>query len=68
MTSVERIKEYGNLPSEAAQYTNYPLPLHWPTEGAIAFHNTNLTYFKGNHKSLNNVTFSVASNEKVVKE
>lgn len=65
IVAVERIKEYVELPSEAAKETDYPLPENWPASGAIEFRNYSTRYREGLDLVLRGVSFSVASGEKV---
>ena len=65
MTSVERIKQYGNLDKEAVEHTSYPLPQKWPSRGEIKFQNVTLTYVKEHKPVLKNLNFTIASGEKV---
>lgn len=48
MTSVERVVEYANLPSERPLDTDHKvmetLPKPWPQKGAMKFNNVSLKY------------------------
>ena len=65
MTSVERIKQYGNLRQEAPEHISSCLPDSWPQEGAITFDGITLTYRAGHAPALQNITFDIKPNEKV---
>ena len=67
MTSVERIKQYGNLKPEAPSHATSKMlfPFGWPTEGIISFENITLTYIKGHAPSLKQITFKTHAMEKV---
>lgn len=61
MTSVERIIEYANLPSEPSLESdekNMP-PKDWPQHGNIAFKSLNLRYVANGHRVLRNMTFHI---------
>lgn len=61
MTSVERIIEYANLPSEPpleSQQQNAP-PNDWPQHGNIAFKSLSLRYAVNGHRVLRNMTFHI---------
>lgn len=67
MTSVERILEYSNLPQEPAlerKPENIP-PEKWPQKGQIIFDNVSLTYDRQEKPALNNLKFTVESNEMI---
>lgn len=59
MTSVERISEYTNLPSEGALATKISLPDNWPATGNIEFVSLSLRYEINSRRILNELTFSV---------
>ncbi len=65
MTSVERIKQFGNLKQEAAEHNEHPIPLNWPTGGAIVFDHVTLKYMPEYSPSLTDICFIIKSNEKV---
>ena len=65
MVSVERVKAYGDLPEEALEHTDHPLPPKWPSDGAIVFDHISLSYGKGKPDSLRDISFSVCAKEKV---
>lgn len=61
MTSVERIIEYANLPSEPpleSDKANAP-PNDWPQHGNIAFNALSLRYAANAHRVLRNLTFHI---------
>lgn len=64
MTSVERVVEYANLPSERSLDTDHKvsetLPKSWPTKGVIKFNNVSLKYSAmASAFVLHNLTFTV---------
>lgn len=61
MTSVERISEYTNVPSEGIFETigKNLLPKNWPMVGTIEFVSLSLRYEKNSRKILNNLSFNV---------
>lgn len=61
MTSVERIVEYANVPSEAALETdkNNLKPKEWPSSGNILFNALSLRYVENGGCVLKNLSFSV---------
>lgn len=61
MTSVERVLEYTNLPSEAALKTPNKLrPLRgWPRNGDIVFENFNLQYDSDGDKILKDLNLTI---------
>ena len=71
MTSVERIKQYGNLETEAHSHLTSKLmsvlfvPFGWPQEGVLCFENITLTYIKGHAPSLKQISFRTHAMEKV---
>lgn len=61
MTSVERIVEYANAPSEPALETekkNQP-PKGWPEQGNVSFNGLSLRYVENTRRVLRNLTFSI---------
>ncbi len=67
MTSVERITEYINLPSEAALDS---LPQHcpangWPAKGEIILKDLNFRYSETSDFALRNLNLKIEANEKV---
>eukprot|EP00123_Amoebidium_parasiticum_P016908 comp23635_c0_seq1/m.40294 comp23635_c0_seq1/g.40294 ORF comp23635_c0_seq1/g.40294 comp23635_c0_seq1/m.40294 type:complete len:1411 (-) comp23635_c0_seq1:61-4293(-) len=65
MTSVERVLEYTELPSEAPPITDTPLPEGWPVAGAVEFDNLTLRYRPGAKPVLDRISVSIRSGEKV---
>lgn len=66
IVAVERIKEYGETPQEAA----WNLPENdpdkeWPSRGSVAFNEFKVRYREGLDLVLNGLTFSVNGGEKV---
>lgn len=66
IVSVERILEYGRLPSEAPEiiHRNRP-PNSWPTAGSVQFENYSTRYREGLEPVLKNINLSIKSNEKI---
>lgn len=63
MTSVERIVEYAELPSEApleSSPSNAP-PKDWPKSGRIEFRALSLRYVENAHRVLRKLTFHIDS-------
>nr|XP_047130820.1 multidrug resistance-associated protein 1-like isoform X2 [Hydra vulgaris] len=66
IVSVERVKEYIDLPSEGTQVIlNSQLQNDWPNAGAIVFQNLCLRYRKDLALVLKNITFNVKPSSKV---
>ncbi|XP_012560528.2 multidrug resistance-associated protein 1 isoform X1 [Hydra vulgaris] len=66
IVSVERVKEYIDLPSEAAAVIHDSRPQNdWPSAGAIMFQNFCLRYRKDLDLVLKNITFNVEPSSKV---
>ncbi|XP_065206730.1 multidrug resistance-associated protein 1-like isoform X3 [Planococcus citri] len=66
IVAVERIKEYGETPQEAAwQVHNESVPNDWPTKGDIAFQDFKVRYREGLDLVLKGITFFVNGGEKV---
>ncbi|CAG9863720.1 unnamed protein product [Phyllotreta striolata] len=63
MTSVERVKEYSELPMEVDDYKT--TIQNWPKSGKVVFRNVYLKYTPGGSYVLNNLNFEVKSGEKV---
>lgn len=61
MTSVERIVEYAELPSEPPLESDnkHTPPADWPQSGSIEFRSLNLRYEKSGPRSLRNMTFRI---------
>ncbi|TMW62290.1 hypothetical protein Poli38472_009783 [Pythium oligandrum] len=67
MVSVERIKKYTEMPTEAALTSVGKLPPReeWPSEGEITFHSVNLRYRPGLPRVLRNLSLTIKPREKV---
>ncbi|DBA02320.1 TPA: hypothetical protein N0F65_006195 [Lagenidium giganteum] len=67
MVSVERIKVYTEMPTEAAldsNLANRP-PYNWPSEGEVKFNGVSLRYRPGLPRVLRNLSFTVKPKEKI---
>ncbi|XP_014214762.1 probable multidrug resistance-associated protein lethal(2)03659 [Copidosoma floridanum] len=67
MTSVERVLEYSHLPPEPMlkRTPENKAPDHWPIKGCIKFEDVSLTYDRQELPALNNLNFTVQSNEMI---
>ncbi|KAJ3122071.1 hypothetical protein HK098_003135 [Nowakowskiella sp. JEL0407] len=65
IVSVERIKEYSELPTEAAEYTSYPLPDQWPDKGIIKFDSYSTKYRAELDLVLRQISFETKAGEKI---
>lgn len=68
MTSVERVIEYAELPSEPALETDtkaIALPKTWPSTGAVQFTDLYLRYAEQTEPVLKGLNFSINSMEKI---
>ena len=65
MTSVERLLEYSELPSEPGYQVEAQLPTEWPQDGSISCKDLTLSYYEGGPNTLKNVNFDVKAKEKV---
>ncbi|XP_059610916.1 ATP-binding cassette sub-family C member 4-like [Phlebotomus argentipes] len=67
MTSVERVFEYADLPSEPPLETasKYRPVEGWPNRGTISFNNLSLRYSSDSEKVLKDLNFSINAGEKV---
>ncbi|CAI4890775.1 BPG_G0034980.mRNA.1.CDS.1 [Saccharomyces cerevisiae] len=63
MSSVERIKEYTDIPSESNGYISPPA--NWPQTGDVELKNLSLRYSPHSSKALDNVSFKVKAGTKV---
>ncbi|KAM4521267.1 multidrug resistance-associated protein 1-like, partial [Odontesthes bonariensis] len=65
IVSVERVKEYDNMPKEAAWTTEGSLlPASWPTSGTIQFEDYGLQYRKGLDWALKDIYINIQDGEK----
>lgn len=66
IVSVERIKEYGEIPHEAPwELPNKAPPITWPDDGVVVFKDYGLRYRPGLDLVLKNINVSIKSGEKV---
>ena len=65
MTSIERIIEYTNLPSEPLNEGKVVPPVNWPHRGEINFQNVSLSYDEKLPKVLKKVTVGIDAKEKI---
>ena len=66
IVSVERVLEYANLPSEAADVVpNNRAPIHWPAHGAVEFNNYTTKYREGLDPVLKNINLQIKPHEKI---
>ncbi|KAG8328053.1 Canalicular multispecific organic anion transporter 1 [Homalodisca vitripennis] len=65
IVSVERIKEYAEVPQEAAWETQVKPNPEWPSKGTVSFKNYQVRYRKGLELVLKGVTFTVHGGEKI---
>ena len=65
MTSIERIVEYTNIPSEPLQIGQNKLDKNWPEFGEIALTNVSLSYDKNLPDVLKNISLNIKPGEKV---
>ncbi|XP_011149209.1 multidrug resistance-associated protein 4-like [Harpegnathos saltator] len=65
MTSVERILQYTNLPTEKLIVPKDPPPPTWPANGRLTFKNVSMKYDKDNPPILKNLNVSIESGWKV---
>lgn len=66
IVSVERVLEYANLPSEAADVVpNNRAPIHWPAQGAVEFNNYTTKYREGLDPVLKNINLEIKPHEKI---
>ncbi|KAF9932494.1 hypothetical protein FBU30_008067 [Linnemannia zychae] len=65
LISVERVEEYVQLRQEAPLETAVRLPNNWPAHGQISFKDFSVRYREGLECVLKNVSFEVASGEKI---
>lgn len=66
IVAVERIKEYGETPQEAAwEIEDRKVPDNWPDKGEIKFNDFRVRYREGLELVLKGLTFTVNGGEKV---
>ncbi|XP_058060768.1 uncharacterized protein LOC131211356 [Anopheles bellator] len=67
MVSVERVREYTNLPSEPPLETapKYRPPRNWPEHGTVRFTNVDLRYSEDGERVLKDLNFVIRPCEKV---
>ncbi|KAJ3367238.1 hypothetical protein GGF31_007656 [Allomyces arbusculus] len=65
IVSVERIREYAEMPPEAAEHTDLALPADWPTTGKIEFDHYSTRYRPGLDLVLRNLSLSIQGGEKI---
>lgn len=66
IVAVERIKEYGETPQEAAwEIPETAPPKDWPSEGRVEFRDFKVRYREGLDLVLNGLSFTVKGGEKV---
>lgn len=65
LVSVERIREYSMLKSEAPAYTNTPLPSSWPQAGRLDVRSLSAKYAEDLPDTLHDISFQVEAGEKV---
>ncbi|KAL7749286.1 hypothetical protein RI367_005438 [Sorochytrium milnesiophthora] len=64
MVSVERIKQYIDLPSEAPEHT-IDLDAQWPPAGRITFRNYSTSYKSGDKPVLDDITLDIKAGQKI---
>ncbi|XP_057325982.1 multidrug resistance-associated protein 1 isoform X4 [Microplitis mediator] len=66
IVAVERIKEYGETPQEAAwEIPSTAPPKDWPSEGCVEFRDYKVRYREGLDLVLNGISFAVNGGEKI---
>ncbi len=65
MTSIERIIEYTNLPSEPLAEGKRKPPVDWPSKGEITFQDVSLSYDANLPNVLKRVSLSIGAHEKI---
>lgn len=65
MTSVERLKEYSNLPVENEKQYSKKLPNSWPSKGSLELIDVSLRYDKELPETLTSINLKIESGEKV---
>ncbi|KAJ3167480.1 hypothetical protein HK101_011774 [Irineochytrium annulatum] len=64
-TTLERLIEFHDLPSEAPEETDVKLPQGWPSKGAITLTNVSLRHRPTSPLVLKNLNLSIAPSEKI---
>ncbi|KAI9775055.1 MAG: hypothetical protein M1835_005954 [Candelina submexicana] len=66
IVSVERVLEYGRLPSEAPEVISRHRPsISWPAQGAVSFNDYSTRYRPGLDLVLKHINLSIAAHEKI---
>lgn len=67
MTSVERVNEYANMPSEPPLESNFKHrpPNGWPTNGALRFNALSMKYSENSNYVLKELSFNIEPKEKI---
>jgi ATP-binding cassette subfamily C (CFTR/MRP) protein 1 len=65
MTSVERIIEYTQIPSEHLNKRNKKSPSDWPFKGQIILKNVSLSYDPNQNDVLKNISVNISPSEKI---
>lgn len=65
LVSIGRIKEFSELESEAAVFTNETLPSSWPSGGQVVMDHVSARYAPDLPKSLDDISFTINPGEKV---
>lgn len=66
ITSVERVLEYANLPSEAPEVIPHQRPsTSWPAHGAVSFENYSARYRDGLDLALRDINLKINPREKI---
>ncbi|KAI1006708.1 Metal resistance protein [Podosphaera aphanis] len=66
IVSVERVLEYGNLPSEAPEVIHrHRPPISWPAYGAVKFNNYSTKYREGLDLVLKDINLDIRPHEKI---
>ncbi|KAL3531457.1 hypothetical protein ACH5RR_010779 [Cinchona calisaya] len=65
MVSVERIKQFTNIPSEAEWKKEDSLPLHWPNKGNVEVMDLQVRYRPNTPLVIKGITFNIKGGEKI---
>lgn len=66
IVSVERVLEYGQIPSEAPQIvSDCRPPISWPAQGSVSFVNYSTRYRPGLDLALRNINLDIRPQEKI---